>query len=450
MSSKWVCNSSEKGQHVVFACIQQQIDMHSLRRIPEAIMERSRMVHYDIVVVGAGPAGSIAAYKCAQQGLTTLLLEKFKLPREKPCGGAVMYRGLRLIREGVPKHLIERCIHGLRFGFPDGKFTEFVSEKLIGITVDRAPFDEFLAHRAADAGAELHDETRVTGVTVREDHVIVHRRDESDVTAKLVIGADGVKSIVARSVGLRPERKPPEEVGLGMESDIYVGEDGVEQVTNGHPDILEILPVRGRVSYGWVFPKSDHLAIGVAGAAPHMHPLRGIFDKFLKDLERRFKIPLTPSKRRTHFLDGTGVVKENVTDRVILAGDAAGFIDPMMGEGIAYAMKSGYYAAQIAHEAIEKKQFDKHHLGRYDEICRREFADNFNMAAWAASKGVNFAEFLLSRVNGHKLASDIMAMVARGEIGYSDIPTVVIRRLPRELPNIIRTLIIKRMMNSNS
>jgi flavin-dependent dehydrogenase len=108
-------------------------------------------------VVGAGPAGSTAAYDCAKQGFKTLLLEKYKLPREKPCGGAVMYRALRTIGEKIPQELIERRIYGLRFLLPDGRGSEFVSDKLIGITVFRDRFDEFLARRATNVGVELID-----------------------------------------------------------------------------------------------------------------------------------------------------------------------------------------------------------------------------------------------------------------------------------------------------
>ncbi len=403
---------------------------------------------YDVIVVGAGPAGSIAARECARHGLNTLLIEKEHLPREKPCGGAVMFRGLKLIKGHIPKDIIQRPIHGLRFGFPNGSEAEFVAKKLMGITVDRAEFDSFLAHQAIDFGTEFAEGSRVSDVIVHSDYGEVILKDGRSIKSSLIIGADGVKSQVARSQGLRPERKPPEEVGLGMESDFYVGEDGVIMATGGRPYILDIRPARGRISYGWVFPKRDHLAIGVAGAAIHMHPLRDIFDEFCRSTEKRLGITLKIEKRRTHFLDGTGVLNENVADRIILAGDAAGFIDPMMGEGIAYAMKSGLIAARIASKAIEAGRLDKAYLSEYDRTCKREFSDHFHMAGWAASRGIDFAEFLLSRARGHHLANEIMAMVARGEIRYSDIPSTVVRRIPRELPSIIRQVVSSRLNNS--
>ena len=94
-------------------------------------------MHYDVVVVGAGPAGSIAAYESARAGHTTLLLEKFLIPREKSCGGAVMYHGLHTLRSKIPKSIVEQKIYGLRFVLPNGEKAEFVSDKMIGITVPR-------------------------------------------------------------------------------------------------------------------------------------------------------------------------------------------------------------------------------------------------------------------------------------------------------------------------
>ena len=162
---------------------------------------------YDVIVVGAGPAGSTAAYECAKQGFKTLLLEKYKIPREKPCGGAVMYRGLKIIRERVPKDIVERRIYGLRFLLPDGKGTEFVSDKLIGITVFRDRFDEYLARRANDAGAEFKDDARVVDAKVSAESAKVQLADGTEFSAKYLLGADGVNSVVSRALGLRPKRK---------------------------------------------------------------------------------------------------------------------------------------------------------------------------------------------------------------------------------------------------
>ena len=396
------------------------------------------MVSHDVIVVGAGPAGSIAAHDCAAQGLKTLLLEKFVLPREKPCGGAVMYRGLSILKGEMPSRLVERKIYGMRFLFPNGANAEFVSDKMIGITTMRSRFDEYLARRAVNSGVELTEEARVVAARVTEDSAVAKLSDGKEISSRLIIGADGVNSVVSRSLGLRPEHKDLTRVGLGMESDFDVGETMVREAMRGNPNILEITPAKGKVSYGWVFPKKEHLGIGIAGAAVHMNPLRPTFDAFVRSTEKRLGLSLPSANRRTYFLGADGLSSRNVTNRAMLVGDAAGFVDPMMGEGIAYAMKSGVLAARVAVEAVEQDRYEESFLSKYDALCRKQFAASFAMAAWAGMKGAPFAEFILPRASGYRLASEVMAMLAWGEIGYSDIPITVIRMLPREFPNIVR------------
>ncbi len=404
---------------------------------------------YDVVVVGAGPAGSIAAHECATKGLKTLLLEKAIIPREKACGGAVMYRGLRIINGEIPLDLIERKIYGIKFGFSNGTFSEFISDKLIGITVFRDKFDEYLSRRAVEAGAELKDNNRVIETSISDECVTTRLNDGREIKSDFLIGADGVNSIVSRSLKLRPKRKDLTKVGLGMEADFYVGRNGVMKATNGNPSILQILPVENRISYGWVFPKREHLAIGIAGSGIHMRHLRPDFDIFYKSLEKRLGVELKLEKRRTCFLGGDGLGSTNVTDRTILVGDAAGFVDPMMGEGIAYAMQSAKIAVDVISQALQENQFDADTLWKYHRLCQEEFAANFQMAAWAGSRGTSFAARLLPRINGHKIAADMMSMIARGEIGYADIPYVAIKKLPRELPTIIKHVVQSHIQSHN-
>ncbi len=393
---------------------------------------------YDIVVVGAGPAGSVAAYECAKRGFKTLLLEKAILPREKACGGAVMYRGIRILNGIVPHELIEQKIYGLRFGFHNGTSSEFISHKLIGITVFRDKFDDFLSTRAVEAGAELAEDTRVIHTSVSDECATIQLQDGREIKSDFLIGADGVNSIVSRSLNLRPKRKDLTRIGLGMEADFYVGRAGVMKATKGNPSVLEILPVKNRISYGWIFPKREHLAIGIAGSGEHMRALRPDFDGFYQSLEKRLGVKLKLEKRRTCFLGGEGIAGTNVTNRAILVGDAAGFVDPMMGEGIAYAMQSSKIAVDVIDQAIAENQYDADSLWKYHHLCRKEFLANFQMASWMGSRGISFASNLLPRMSGHKLASDIMAMVARGEIGYADIPYIILKKIPRQIPSFIK------------
>jgi len=406
-------------------------------------------VTYDVIVVGAGPAGSVAAHDCARKGLKTLLLEKSSIPREKPCGGAVMYHGLKFINGDVPSDIIERKIYGIRFGFHDGSASEFVSDKLIGITVFREKFDAHLARRAVEGGAELLDDSRVIKASVSDDCATVELQGGKSFKSDFLIGADGVNSVVSRSLGLRPKRKDLTKYGLGMEADFHVGNAGVLKATNGNPSVIQILPVENRVSYGWVFPKREYLAIGIAGGSGHMQDLRTSFDGFLKSIEKNLGLELKLTQRRTGFLGGDGLGSTNVTDRTILVGDAAGFVDPMMGEGIAHAMQSSNIAVNIIEQAIAENQYDAKALWNYHFLCQKAFSSHFQMAGWAGSKGISYASSLLPHISGHQIASDLMAMVARGEIGYADIPYMALRKLPRQLPTIIKHVVQSHVQSRN-
>ncbi len=397
-----------------------------------------------VVVVGAGPAGAITAQELARRGADVVLLEKSRIPRDKPCGGALMYRGIHVLRGELPRRLVEREIYGLRFVFPDGHTAEFSSKRLIGVTTQRSRFDEYLARRAEKAGAVLVEEAPVEDVSVRSDHVLVKTKNSGEYISEFLVGADGVNSVVSRALGLRPEKKDLTEVGLGMEADFVVGEERVKVACGGRADILQIYPQRGKVSYGWVFPKHDHLGIGIAGAAVHMRRLRPDFDGFVGLLEQRFGFKLAPEKRRTYFLGGGGLDHKNVTDRCVLAGDAAGFVDPMMGEGIAYAMRSGQLAAEVIYQLLEEGHSSEEHLMRYEERCRRAFSSDFELAHWAALRGIEFADSVLQQASRFRFSSEIMAMLARGELGYSDVPAAVIRKLPTEIPHIIRNMVLHR------
>ena len=301
---------------------------------------------YDVVVVGGGPAGAIAAADLARKGRSVLLLDR--AGRIKPCGGAIPPCCIREF--SIPDHLIVARIQSARMVAPSHIGVDMPIENGFVGMVDRAEFDEWLRERAALAGAERRSGTYEG---LERDHdgtaIIVYRAkgEGQAVTrarARMVIGADGAISGVARDA--LPEVKRPPFVFA------YHEIVRAPSTPSPHYDAVRCDVIyQGHVSpdfYGWVFPHGETLSIGT-GSAHKGFSLRGSIADLrrsigLDGLETLRKegapIPMKPMKRWDNGRD------------VLLAGDAAGVVAPASGEGIYYAMHCGRLAAETIDEAL--------------------------------------------------------------------------------------------------
>jgi len=289
------------------------------------------MKRYDAIVVGAGPAGSTAAYRLAKAGADVLILDRARFPRDKPCGGGVTGRAARLLPfsiEPVVEHVVTAVDLRLRYGktLPRGD-----AEPLVYMT-QRKRLDHFLVQHAVEAGADFREGTKVGAVAVSESGVSVEAFE-----GKTVIGADGVNGITARALGLGGNRV----VGVALEGNLpYAKMD--PRLFDGRL-ALELGVVPG--GYGWVFPKGGHANFGVGGweaEAPrlrdHLRRLceaHGVAPDDLEEL-RGYRLPLR--EPRSTLARG----------RALLVGDAAGLIDPVSGDG----MFEGFLSARYASEAV--------------------------------------------------------------------------------------------------
>lgn len=291
---------------------------------------------YDVIIAGAGPSGTTMAYHLARAGLEVLVLEKEFMPREKPCGGGVTYKAARLLEfpwEGI----IEDTIQTVVFTFRGRGRVSAHSAKPVAYMITRSNFDSLLTGYAKLAGANIVEGTAVREVTVEDNYVSV-RVDGEAYRGRFFVGADGINGKSARLLGLHgPEKTGPTlEVEVECPSQILEQNRGVIKIDGG--------AVPG--GYGWVFPKKDHLSIGLGVFTCKVKGLRHYLNNFLvregldsfKVLRvQGFPIPISGGKKRKiHYKSA------------LLLGDAAGLVDPFCGEGIYYAIKS----AQLATEAI--------------------------------------------------------------------------------------------------
>jgi geranylgeranyl reductase family protein len=331
---------------------------------------------YDVIVVGAGIGGAAAAYFLGRADQQVLVLEKEALPRYKACGG------------GVPKSVFRR------FPFP---FDEVVESEIAAACfscsgrreiafplpakpvamVMRDRFDTFILSRAR---AEVRDSTAVVGVVEERDKVRVGTSDGQELAARYLLGADGANSVVARALGLR-QRKV---LGAAIEAEVQV--DGWTLAEYAQTALFEFGAVPG--GYLWIFPKKEHLSVGIAVFGKSCAHLRGILRREMS----RFGIELDGTPLHAHPLPVHWYHERLATERTLLVGDAAGLVDPFLGEGIRYAVRSAHLAA----EAIAKDE-----VRAYTPGVQQEIGVGLRRARWLAHLfyGLPRLCFLLSMRN---------------------------------------------------
>ncbi len=292
---------------------------------------------YDVVIVGTGPGGGMAACRLAGRGLNALVLEKEHLPRPKACGGA-MPGDIRNLLDWSIEPLIRAEVSTQlhRYDYSDPARHIAMPDPMI--LVDRPSFDRHFIDRAVRMGAgrlELRQGVSVRSATEDEDGVTLTLQDGETVRARYVIAADGASSIVARSVGLYLR-----SAGAAVDAAVYVTED----VFAGERDRATFNVHCVEAGYGWIFPKDDHLSCGVG----MWRRPRKLLDELNTFLERSLpEGSITRIERLSHPVPVFQGHHPVATRRICLVGDAAQMVDPVLGEGIRYAIQAGRLAADV-------------------------------------------------------------------------------------------------------
>jgi geranylgeranyl reductase family protein len=304
---------------------------------------------HDVAIIGAGPAGSAAAYRLARAGKDVLLLDKATFPRDKPCGGGVTGRAARRLPfsiDPVVEDVVDRLECGLRYR---QRITRQAGAPLAYMT-QRRRLDHFLLQKAEEAGAEVR-----VGETA----------DARELEARIVIGADGCNGSSAKQLGLA------ENVvhAVALEANYPY-----ERRYSGAM-VLEIAVIRG--GYGWIFAKGDHLNVGVGGNGEEAPRLRGELKRMCEaygiDPEsardtRGYRLPMR--------LPGTRIAR----GRTAVIGDAAGLVDPLSGDG----MYEAFYSAELVTEAaLDVLAGRAENLDAYQAAVERRIVP-LTRAGWSA------------------------------------------------------------------
>ena len=386
----------------------------------------------DVLVVGAGPAGSMAAKAAAEKGVDVIILEEHEVP------GTPVYcaEGLSIggIKDGGLEPVapyVSQQISTARVIAPNGKTLDLTSNNWTGYTLDRQVFDRTLAENAVKAGAKMMIETRATDVIKDGNKIVgvkaVHDGEELEIHAKVVIGADGHWSIIRRRAGL--QRYFPDFVtcaqyqlgGLDLEdptaNEFYMG-------SNYAPG-----------GYAWVFPKSKSVAnVGLGVRKAHSKaPIEYLKDFCASDPRfRNAKI----IKINGGICPVSGTLDKIVLDGLILVGDAAGMLVPMTGAGIHSGIESGKMAGRVAAEAVQEGDVSEKRLSKFREEFDKYWGKRIKESGRVLEMLDKFTDEDLNTLADVVNNDDILAL-ANGE-NVAIALAGIVKRSPRKLMQLIR------------
>ena len=325
-------------------------------------------------MVGTGPAGSVAARYLAKSGVKVALVDKATLPRYKTCGGAVVGRALRLLPVDIAPVVLRECYRAdmnlldANVGFSCERQYPIVSMTM------RDALDFHLAKAAAEAGASLLAPLEIRGLQVTDNCVL--ETSDGNLTAQLVVAADGATGLVSRAAGWRPNTNAIP----ALEYEVTVPAEVLDRFAVSARFDFGLVPH----GYAWVFPKDYHLSVGVLSTRRGRTGLHTYVDHYLRQLgidsvgsvqQHGYVIPVRP------------VAHTFVRNRTLLVGDAAGLVDPVTAEGISFAALSGRLAA----DAILQGELDEVRVRRlYHASLRKSILSELRAARLLARFLYNF------------------------------------------------------------
>lgn len=334
--------------------------------------------HFDVAIVGAGPAGSTAAKLLGDRGWHVALIDKAKFPRHKTCASWIN----RLAFEDFPyllsrlEDLVDIPFYGIRFFNHDFTCHNTASErKPSGYLTLRSKFDNGLKDIAIGAGAKFFEEHALAALEQNEACVSLTTSKSVRINAKILIGADGTNSRVAEMAHIRKAWQPQQICSCANE-DIPYDAAAIKNFYGERFPVQAMLQFEDINGYGWLFPKKDHICIGVGARLRESENIRKLYTDFLDALKRKRLVPSDLTSQRVYYaVDPAGAVNHGhslVRGRVMLIGDAAGFVSGTTGEGIYPAMLSARVAAEVIAEALRDKN-PQEHLALFEPRWRQLF-----------------------------------------------------------------------------
>lgn len=374
------------------------------------------MKRFDVIVVGSGPAGSAAATTACKSGLDVAIIDKATFPRDKLCGGLFTGRSEKAMcaifgREVTPE-LFLTSDH-MRFFAGGETLADIENTPPMHLTM-RRDFDTMLHAHAVNAGATPFLGAPITELDTTKKTLTL--RDGTQMEYGVLIGADGVNSFVGRTLFGRPFN--PDEIAFGLEI-----ESPIQETRDG---AVEIDFDAAHWGYGWSFPKHKSMTVGVCGLTSRNADMKSNMAAYVDQLGADETL-----KYKGQYLPFGDYKKQPGRGAVLLAGDAAGLVDPITGEGIALAMESGALAADAAVEAL-KSEAPQSAFAVYAKKLTPIHKSLAQARMWRLIMFPKATEgyFKKAFARGSHLQMKYLELLA-GEADYSDLRWELIRRIPK-------------------
>jgi digeranylgeranylglycerophospholipid reductase len=360
---------------------------------------------YDVVIIGAGPAGSATAKTCARRGLSVALLEKRQeIGAPKRCGEGLSTQMLSDMKLNIPQNCITQDIDGCIVVAPNGERALIDFGKVAGHVVERKMFDKWLAAEASRAGAYVQAKTEVINLLKENGKVsgvrCRYEGEEFDIKAKVVVGADGVETKIGRMAGLNTTNKLINvDSGFQFEmSNIEIEDPKKIWLFFG----TKIAP-RG---YVWIFPKGNDVGNVGVGVGMTDKPARYYLENFVKEY---------PGLRRGSILEVNsggipvgGFLQNMVLDNFAVVGDAAHQVNPIHGGGMKEGTVAGYILGDVINESIKKNDTSQYALSNYNKI-------------WWERRGHALERVQKVREVTEKLSDDDFNLLSKSNLAGDDI-----------------------------
>lgn len=336
-------------------------------------------IETDVLVIGAGPAGAMAAINASKNGVDVLLIDKkAEIGTPKRCAEGIVTKTLDEVGITPDERWIARKVDSIRIIAPNSKELVLDNNKMklpdTGYILERKVFDKHLAMQAIRNGTKVMLRTQAVSINQEQNDVIVTVKTMDglmEIHSKVIIAADGPESHVGRWMNLK-SNTPMKDMGSCVQYEMV----GIEKDNSNQIDIFigSIVPA----GYVWIFPKAEDVAnvgLGVLKKYTDKTPI-DILDDFIETHDETVNAQAVEMNVGGDPLGG--VIKERYGNNVMVVGDAAGFVDPLTGDGIRGALVSGMYAGQVASKAVKNDDYSKEFLKEYYDLTQSHLGDTYH------------------------------------------------------------------------